>query len=78
MDVLTLLAELRQVNGELRHAKADHAAACEEIVRLREVVRYWSYCTYHGMRRECPEKESELIDVCRALNIPPYSGTEPA
>jgi hypothetical protein len=41
--------------------------------RLREIIRYWSYCTYTGMRRECPEKESEFLEVFRELGIQPYA-----
>lgn len=46
-----------------------------EAARLREIIRYWSYCTYNGMRRECPEKEPEFREVCRSLGIQPYDST---
>jgi hypothetical protein len=49
------------------------AALRTERDKLREFIRYWSYCTHSGMRRECPEKESEFLDACRELGIQPYA-----
>ncbi len=59
VDTMTLIAELKAIR--------------EERDKLREAVRFWSYCTYQGMRRECPEKESELREFCRQYGIPPHS-----
>lgn len=41
----------------------------DERDKLREVVRYWSYCTESGIRRECPEKLPEFLEVCRELGV---------
>jgi hypothetical protein len=53
-------------------ADAIRAAVEAERERLKEIVRYWSYCTWSGIQRECPEKANEFADVCRELGISPY------
>ena len=44
-----------------------------ENERIREGVRFWSYCTVVGTRKACPEKIEELVDFLVSLGIPPYS-----
>ena len=46
--------------------------SCEEIQRLRDGIRYWSYCMSEGMRITCPEKVTELMDFLISLKIAPY------
>lgn len=48
-------------------------ALLAENERIREGVRYWSYCMNAGMRKECPEKVEELMDFLISLHIAPYS-----
>lgn len=60
--------EARKLTAELDRVTAERD-------KLREIVSYWSYCTYHGMRRWCPEKESELLEVYRELGVQPYANS---
>ena len=44
----------------------------KEVKKLREIIRYWSYCTRQGMLKECPEKKDELYSTFRELNMHEY------
>ena len=46
-----------QVIREVSHAFSELRAKNQ---RLREFVRYWSYCTRMGMNQYCPEKKQEF------------------
>lgn len=46
----------------------------EQIAKLAEFIRYWSYCTFQGMRVWCPEKDAELRQALGEMGISPYSG----
>ena len=35
----------------------------QENKKLKEFIRYWSYCTWQGMRKTCPEKAEELLSA---------------
>lgn len=50
----------------------DLEAAEEEVKRLREFITYWSYCTYTGMLRSCPEKQNELREALASCGVEPY------
>lgn len=39
--------------------------------RLREAIRYWSYCTTSGMVANCPEKRGELSELFIELGVTP-------
>ncbi len=47
--------------------------AADEIERLREAMRFWSYCTWQGMMRECPERKNELNDLFKKMEISPFN-----
>ena len=53
-----------------------HDGALEEVQaerdKMREGIRYWSYCTNYGMRRLCPEKSKEFTKFMDELSIAPY------
>lgn len=45
----------------------------DQMERLKSQVRYWSYCTWEGMRKWCPEKREELQQFLGdELGISPY------
>ncbi len=44
-----------------------------ENEKLEEIIRFWSYCTWQGMLKYCPEKKGELLKIFRELNITPYN-----
>lgn len=43
-----------------------------KINELREFIRYWSYCTWQGMRQECPEQQLRLLEELTKVGINPY------
>ena len=43
-----------------------------EVERLKDDIRYWSYCTWKGMKSTCPEKEETLRKRFAELKISPW------
>lgn len=44
-----------------------------EVVRLRDQIDFWSFCTRQGMFRWCPEREDEFAQAMIDLGISPYA-----
>ena len=40
-----------------------------EAVNLRRAINYWSYCTYEGIQRLCPEKKQQYLDTLKKFGI---------
>lgn len=75
---LAALRDLCQRQTEaMAELREELAGVRAERDRYREAIRYWSYCTYSGMRRECPEKEFELREVYSGFDIQPYASLTP-
>lgn len=45
----------------------------DEVAKMHEDIRNWSYCMDVGMRDACPEKVEELCDMLMGYGIAPYS-----
>lgn len=75
-DIRHIVAERDRLAAQLALARAERdklQAFKDEADRLREAFRYWSYCTWSGLQRECPEKASEFLELCHSLGIEPYA-----
>lgn len=76
-EVRVEAAELRKeaATAFLAGRGSQHATIAKqatEIERLKDGIRYWSYCMSRGMREECPEKVEELMDFLISCKIAPY------
>lgn len=52
------------------------AAAQKRCESLKEHWRFWSYCTWQGILRWCPEKKEVFQELMTELGIEPYSARQ--
>lgn len=55
-------SEFGMMEDELESLKVDNA-------RMREFIRYWSYCTWQGMKQWAPEQRPRLVESLREMKI---------
>ena len=71
-------ARQRTVNKvhELEQRVEELEAECDdlggEITHLKYAISYWSYCTWEGMRKWCPEKGDQLKQHFRDIGVSGY------
>lgn len=61
----------------MRKIETDRDELAKRLATLTEAIRYWSYCTWSGIRKECPELQNEFRDLCKSLGISPYGNAAP-
>lgn len=76
---------MKQLIAKIREAAADPDApwygsglvplmadAIEVMESQRKMIDYWSYCTWVGMRKTCPEKDIVLQDIFADMGLSPW------
>lgn len=68
-------AELEAMAENARRSCQDDALTlsreCEEVIRLQEGIKFWSYCARQGMEKWCPELRSRLKDFHDSCGVTP-------